>query len=139
MRIIALGRLSSDYQRLVQELLKQIPLELIELKDYQSSVYLDKEAQSILSYLSEKDFVVTLEIEGSMLSTNQLVEFIDNNIHNITFVIGSSFGLSDKIKSRANYHLSLSKNTFSHAIARLLLVEQIYRYYMIRKNHPYHK
>jgi 23S rRNA (pseudouridine1915-N3)-methyltransferase len=141
MKIICLGKLDPNYNSLINELAKQIHfLEIVELKDYKSAQYLEKEGQMILSNTTSKDFVITLEIEGQMLTTLEFVDYIDENISkNLVFVIGSSFGLSQEVKNRSNYRLSLSKNTFSHAIARLLLVEQLYRYVTIKKNHPYHK
>jgi 23S rRNA (pseudouridine1915-N3)-methyltransferase len=138
MKLLCFGKLDNKYDELILEFSKQIPfLEIIELKDTNN---LEKEATMLLTKISKQDYLITLEIEGKQLSTFEFSELIDRiRTRNIVFVIGSSFGLSSTIKDRSNYKLSLSKNTFPHAIARLMLVEQIYRHFMIKKNHPYIK
>ena len=101
-----------------------------------------KEADSINKNIDEKDFVITLEIEGSMLTSTELskkIETIFNNNSNLVFVIGGSYGLHESIKKRSNYALSFSKMTFPHQLFRVLLLEQIYRSFKILNNETYHK
>jgi len=86
--------------------------------------------------------VITLEIEGNMLSSIELARKIDNIFNtnsNITFIIGGSYGLHQEIKNRSNYKLSFSKLTFPHQLFRVNLLEQIYRSYKINNNEAYHK
>ncbi len=83
-----------------------------------------------------------MEIEGNSLSSEELSNKINNtfiNYPNITFIIGSSYGLSDDVKKLSNYKLSFSKLTFPHQLFRVMLLEQIYRSYKIINNESYHK
>ena len=100
------------------------------------------ESSRIEKYLNNKDYVITLEIEGKEYSSPEFAEKIRNTLienSNITFIIGGSYGLSDSIKERSNMHLSFSKMTFPHQLFRVILLEQIYRAYKINNNESYHK
>ena len=100
-----------------------------------------KEANSKLKHLNEKEYIITLEIEGNMLTSTELSEKINSiliNNSNITFIIGGSYGLSDAIKKRSNYKLSFSKMTFPHQLFRIILLEQIYRSFKILNHEYYH-
>ena len=117
-------------------------MEVIELPDYNYDIEKTKyeEGKNILSKISDKDFVVTLEISGKNLSSIELSNFIDNNISkNLVFIIGGSYGLSSDVINRSNYSLSFSKLTFPHQLFRILLLEQIYRSFKIINNESYHK
>lgn len=143
-KIICLGKLKEKYLvELVNDYEKRISryhkLEIIELKDEDT---LEKEEEKILKYIEEKDFVITLEIEGKEMTSEELASLLDKTFithSNITFVIGSSLGLSEKIKSLSNYALSFSKMTFPHGLFRGILLEQIYRSFKINNNESYHK
>jgi len=104
---------------------------------------LDEEAQKILSYVKPQSYVITLEINGKMLSSEEFAKKINDltfdGVGEIIFVIGSSCGLSPIVSNRANFKLSFSKMTFLHQFARLILVEQIYRAFKIIKGETYHK
>ena len=92
--------------------------------------------------IKEKDYVITLEIEGKEIKSEDFAKLIDNTFNTsstITFVIGSSTGLDDTIKKRSNYALSFSKFTFPHGLFRGILLEQIYRAFKINNNENYHK
>ena len=143
-KIICLGKLKekyltdlvSDYARRINKYHK---LELIELKDEED---LEREANNILKYIGKNDYVITLEIEGKELDSTSFAELIDKTFithSTITFIIGSSTGLSDKIKIRSNYKLSFSKLTFPHGLFRGILLEQIYRAFKINNHENYHK
>ena len=143
-KIICLGKLKekylvdlvSDYARRINKYHK---LELIELKDEED---LEKEANNILKYIGKNDYVITLEIEGKEMDSISFSRLIDETFithSTITFIIGSSTGLSDKIKIRSNYKLSFSKFTFPHGLFRGILLEQIYRAFKINNNELYHK
>lgn len=101
------------------------------------------EGTLLLQEISDKDYVITLEIKGQTLSSEGLAEKITeiNNYHStrIVFVIGGSNGLDERVIQRSNYHLSFSKFTFPHQLMRLILTEQIYRALTIINNQEYHK
>lgn len=104
---------------------------------------LEKEADKILSTIRKGSYIVALCIEGKLLSSEDLAELIQKTTlqgaGDIAFVIGSSHGLSKKIKQMANVKMSMSKMTFPHQMARLVLTEQIYRAFSINHNGKYHK
>ena len=83
------------------------------------------------------------EIEGKLVSSEGLSEVIEKaalrGLSSISFFIGSSFGLSDRVKSAADFRLSMSPMTFPHQLARVMLCEQIYRAFQIQNNGKYHK
>ena len=91
----------------------------------------------------KKDYVITMEIEGKELSSTgfaQKIKQLSNEGHaEIAFIIGGANGLHQDIKNISNFKLSMSKMTFLHEFARLLLVEQIYRAFKIMKKESYHK
>ena len=103
----------------------------------------DLEGELILEKINKEDYVITLEIEGKMIDSTSLANKIDElytyGNTNIVFIIGGSWGLSDKVKSRSNYKLSFSKFTFPHQLMRLILMEQIYRAFTIINHKEYHK
>lgn len=146
-KIICVGKLKEKYlieaiKEYQKRLSKYTKLEIIELPDYNYDQVKTKieEGKNILSKISEKDYVVTLEINGKELDSICLSSFIDSNISkNITFIIGGSNGLSDDVLKRTNYSLSFSKLTFPHQLFRVLLLEQIYRSFKIINNESYHK
>ena len=102
-----------------------------------------KGLQKILAAIKQDSYVITLEILGKQLSSEEFAskinEVTNSGISELVFVIGSSCGLSPKVSQRADFKLSISKMTFLHQFARLLLVEQIYRAFKILKNEVYHK
>lgn len=153
-KIIALGKVNESYLKEgIDEFLKRIApytnievseLKPVEVKDenlIQRS--LDLEAEKILDLIKPSSFVITLEIGGKMLPSEdfatELKEIINSGVNELIFVIGSSHGLSSKVSERADYKLSLSKMTFLHNFARLILVEQVYRAFKIINGETYHK
>ena len=103
---------------------------------------MEKEAEKIKKYISEKDYIITLEIEGKQLTSEQFSKKLEDIMisnSNITFIIGGSYGIDKSIKEISKYHLSFSKMTFPHQLFRVLLLEQIYRAYKIMNNESYHK
>ena len=100
------------------------------------------EKTKIEKYISNRDYLITLEIEGKQFTSEEFASKIDQILienSNITFIIGGSYGLSEEIKTKSNLHLSFSKMTFPHQLFRVLLLEQIYRAYKINNNESYHK
>ncbi len=146
-KIICVGKIKEQFfkdaiSEYKKRLSKYTKLEIIELSDESVGNILEKEASSILKHLNEKDYIITLEIEGNMLTSTELSEKINSiliNNSNITFIIGGSYGLSDAIKKRSNYKLSFSKMTFPHQLFRIILLEQIYRSFKILNHESYHK
>lgn len=104
---------------------------------------LDTEAVMAQKYITDKSYVIALCVEGRQMSSEALSKKLEdiavNGAGDVVFVIGSSYGLSEKIKKRANYKLSFSEFTFPHQLMRVLLTEQLYRAYTIQKGTKYHK
>lgn len=153
-KIIALGKIKEKFLKEgVDEFLKRLTpyssveiLELspIEIKDENLvEKVLDEEGEKILSLIKPSSFVVTMEIGGKMFSSEEfsvkIEELINEGVSELIFVIGSSCGLSKKVSARADLKMSMSRMTFLHQFARLILVEQIYRAFKIMKNEKYHK
>ena len=103
----------------------------------------DKEGERILKYIKEDAYVITLEIAGKMLTSEEMAEKIEKlgvqGTSHIIFIIGGSIGLGREILKRSDYALSFSKMTFPHQLMRVILLEQIYRSYRIIDHEPYHK
>ena len=149
-KIITVGSIKEKYLKdAIDEYTKRISkytkIEIIEVKDEglvepQKSLILEEE--KILKNINEKDYIITLEIEGKELTSIELADKLDKiqiEYPNITFIIGGSYGLSQNIKDKSNFHLSFSKMTFPHQLFRVLLLEQIYRSFKINNNESYHK
>jgi len=152
-KIIAPGKIKEKFLKDgIDEFMKRIrpyasaeiiEVPALEVKDNQIERTLDAEGEKILSLIKPLSFVITLEVGGSMLSSEEFARKIEevsrSGTAEIVFVIGSSCGLSQKVSERADLKLSLSKMTFLHQFTRLLLVEQIYRAFKIIKGETYHK
>ena len=149
-KIIAVGSIKESYLKdALNEYLKRLQkytnIEIIEVKDeglVEPVKALNLEAEKIKKHLTDRDYIITLEIEGENLTSLQLATklqsiLIENS--NITFIIGGSYGLSPTIKNLAKVHLSFSKLTFPHQLFRVLLLEQLYRSFKINNNESYHK
>lgn len=142
-KIISIGKIKERYLKDgIEDYLKRITkyhkINLIELPDSN----IDSEGNEIIKYLNNKDYIISLAIEGTNLSSEELSKKIDNIFitnPNITFIIGGSNGIREDIKKRSNYLLSFSKMTFPHGLFRLILLEQIYRSFKILNNETYHK
>ena len=103
---------------------------------------LNKEGENILKKIPQGACVIAMCIEGKEMSSTALaleIEKISLNNSNLCFIVGSSFGLCEKVKARADLKLSMSKMTFPHDLARVMLLEQIYRSLSILGNRKYHK
>ena len=143
-KIICMGKIKEEYlNNLIKDYQKRISkyhkIEIIELKDTND---LAKEAIDIEKHIQPNDYVIALDINGETIDSISLANKIDKIFitnPNITFIIGSSYGLDESIKKRANYLLSFSKLTFPHGLFRGMLLEQIYRSFKILNNEQYHK
>lgn len=113
------------------------------LSDREMEVIKDKEGDRILSKIDDNSYVIALEIGGKNLSSEELASKLEDlmleGLSNVTFIIGGSLGLSNKVLARSNYKLSFSKMTFPHQLMKMILLEQIYRSFRIIRNEPYHK
>jgi 23S rRNA (pseudouridine1915-N3)-methyltransferase len=155
--VLAVGKIKEKYfTGAVEEYAKRLSrfcrLELVEVPDEktpdgagraQELQIRIKEGERILQKLPGSSFVVALAIDGRMLDSVELSRQMErwnvNGISHITFVIGGSLGLSPQVLERADMKLSFSKMTFPHQLMRVILLEQVYRSYMIRSGAPYHK
>ena len=153
-KIIALGKIKEKFLKEgIDEFLKRltpyasveiVELPALEIKDENlTERVLKEEGEKILSHIKPQSFVITMEIKGKILSSEEFAEKIqyltNDGVSEIIFVIGSSCGISSIVSERANFKLSMSKMTFLHQFARLILVEQIYRAFKIIKGETYHK
>ncbi len=152
-KIIALGKIKEKFLKDgIDEFLKRltpytameiVELNPVEIKDNQTEKALLEEGEKILSNIKPDSYVITMEILGKQLSSEDFAAKINeitiSGISELVFVIGSSCGIAPTVSQRANFKLSISKMTFLHQFARLLLVEQIYRAFKILKNETYHK
>ena len=155
--VITVGKIKEKYLKdaiaeYSKRLSKYCKLEIIEVADEKtpdnaSGVVEDsirsKEAERILKYVKDDAYVITLEIGGKQLSSEELADKIDKlgvqGTSHIIFIIGGSIGLGKEVLVKSNYALSFSKMTFPHQLMRVILLEQVYRSYRIISNEPYHK
>ena len=153
-KIIAVGKIKEKYfEDAINEFTKrlcgfcsfsiiEIPAEAIKDENL-AQKYMKNEAEKILAQIKPQTFVITMEIEGKELSSTdfaQKIKQLSNDGHaEIVFIIGGANGLHQDIKNISNFKLSMSKMTFPHQIARLNLIEQIYRAFKINNNEAYHR
>lgn len=155
--LITVGKIKEKYLKdAIAEYSKRLSryckLEIVEVADEKTpdnasdtveDAIRDKEGERILKYIKEDAYVITLEIAGKMLTSEEMAEKIDKlgvqGTSHIIFIIGGSIGLGREILKRSDYALSFSKMTFPHQLMRVILLEQIYRSYRIINHEPYHK
>lgn len=149
-KILCVGKIKERfYNDAINEYLKRLSkytkIEIIEVPDvFEQNVenIKKKEKELLKKHISEKDYVITLEIEGKNLDSREFSKKIEDTLiinSNIVFIIGGSYGIDEEIKNRSNYALSFSKFTFPHQLFRVILLEQIYRAFKIINNESYHK
>ncbi|MBO5870158.1 MAG: 23S rRNA (pseudouridine(1915)-N(3))-methyltransferase RlmH [Clostridia bacterium] len=100
---------------------------------------LEKEANAIRAAIPKQAKKIALCIEGKQISSTELAELFVNDSRPICFIIGSSFGLDENLKRECDVRLSMSKMTFPHMLARVMLAEQVYRANAINNGKKYHK
>lgn len=155
--VIALGKLKEKYMReFSDEYIKRLTpfckLNIVELAPKQLSERpsqneiknaLEFEAQQIKSKIPQNSFVFSMCIEGKQLSSEafskKLSDIALDGKSSIVFILGSSFGLSEEIKTLSDFKFSMSEMTFPHQMARIMLLEQIYRAFQISSGGKYHK
>jgi len=148
-KIITVGKIKEEYlKEAIKEYTKRLSkftkINIIEVddEDFDINKTLLKEKENIIKHINEKDYIITLEIEGNQIDSIEFSKKIESTLNynsDITFIIGGSYGLHDDIKRMSNYKLSFSKMTFPHQLFRVMLLEQIYRSYKIINNESYHK
>ncbi|MCE5591070.1 23S rRNA (pseudouridine(1915)-N(3))-methyltransferase RlmH [Staphylococcus pseudintermedius] len=155
--ILAVGKLKEKYWKLaIAEYTKRLgaysKIEVVEVPDEKAPETMsvkeieqvkEKEGQRILSKIKPQSIVITLEIAGKMLSSEDLAKTLDQRMtqgaSDFTFVIGGSHGLHDTVLKRSDFALSFSKMTFPHQMMRVILLEQVYRAFKIMRGEAYHK
>lgn len=153
LRLVCVGRLSEPYLKAGCEdfagrLRRYLPLTIDEQKEQKSGKnpdiarLVESEGERLLERIPRDDYVIVLDERGKTLDTRQLAgrlndHMVDGGI-DWTLVIGGPYGLSERVRQRADLVLSLSRMTLTHQMARLLLLEQLYRSCTIIRNEPYH-
>ncbi|MEZ3434104.1 MAG: 23S rRNA (pseudouridine(1915)-N(3))-methyltransferase RlmH [Lachnospiraceae bacterium] len=155
--LVAVGKVKEKYLRdAVSEYSKRLGkycrLEMIEVADESTKEHASKseeeairakEGERILKHIRDDAYVITLEIQGKQMSSEELADkmeglFVQGKSH-IMFIIGGSTGLGKEVLKRSDYRLSFSRMTFPHQLMRVILLEQIYRGFRIINGEPYHK
>lgn len=136
-----LSQLTQDYLERVRRFL---PVELVELKEPRTRDdphRIEEEGRRILDRLADTDYVVALDGTGETRTSESLAQLVgtrmDRGDRDLAFVLGGPAGLSEDLRRRSDLRLSLSALTFSHDLARVVLLEQIYRSLTILRNLPY--
>lgn len=155
--IVATGRIKEPYLKTgINEFIKRLQpytgIKIFEIDDEKiptnpsqadKEKVMEEEGQKILSSLSDRTYVIALDVKGKPMTSPGLAKSIKNlqlrSYSSISFIIGGALGLSQEVLKKADYRLSLSHMTFTHQMVRLILIEQIYRAFKIIRGEPYHK
>ena len=155
--VLTVGKIKEKYLRdaiaeYTKRLSRYCKLETIEVADEKTpdnasenaeEMIRQKEAERLLKYIREDAYLITLEIGGKQLTSEEFSEKIEKlgiqGTSHINFVIGGSIGIGKAVLEKSDYALSFSKMTFPHQLMRVILLEQIYRGYRIMSGEPYHK
>lgn len=156
-KVIAIGKLKERYwEDAIREYAKRLSayctLEIIELKESpvgsnpseaEETAAIREEGREILGRIKREDYVISLEIKGKVLDSEELAWNLErlaiSGRSTVDFVIGGSMGLSEEVSQRADLRLSFSAMTFPHQMMRVILLEQIYRSFKIIRGETYHK
>ncbi len=156
-KVITVGKLKEKYLKdgiaeYSKRLSRFTKLEFIELADEktpdnaslaENQQILLKEGQRIIGKIGEREFIIALAIEGKQFPSEEFSKILADTVlqgySTITFIIGGSLGLSPEVKKRAQLLMSFGALTLPHQLMKLVLVEQIYRAFMIQQGSPYHK
>lgn len=155
--LVCVGKIKESYfsdavKEYAKRLSRYTKLEILEVADEKTpdgascaleKQIREKEGERIAKYVKEDSYVVALAIEGKKLSSEKLADFMEKRMSlgnsHLTFVIGGSLGLDERILKKADFLLSFSDMTFPHQLMRVILLEQIYRGFRIINHEPYHK
>lgn len=156
-KLITVGKLKekyltegiAEYTKRLSRFCKVQVVELIDEKtpenasEAQNNQIMAREGERIQAKIGSRDYVIVLAIEGKQFPSEEfsqkLEDIVVNGYSDITFIVGGSLGLSKAIKQRANLKMSFGLLTLPHQLMRLVLIEQIYRAFMIQQGSPYHK
>ena len=151
MRIIAVGKLKTSFWKqaaghYLERLRHTWQVDEINPRDANSSLPLaeavKQEGAAIIAALRQNDLPICLDEQGREFSSREMASFLrtvsDNQSFCPTFIVGGAFGLSDEVRGKAKHVIALSRMTFPHELARVLLLEQLYRADSILRNSPYH-
>ena len=155
-KIVSVGKIKEkSLKSLIDEYVKRLgryaKTEMVELSDLpvpdtpslgEITAVIEKEGAEIIKHISPRAMVVPMCIEGEKYTSKKFARIIEsaaNTYPEIVFVIGSSHGLCDKVKQMGHIKMSMSDMTFPHNLAKLMLIEQIYRAFKINNNENYHK
>lgn len=156
-RVVAVGKIKekflqegiAEYEKRLRPYVKLQVVELPEEKRPQQasraneSLAIEEEGKRILASLPEDSLIIAMDVKGQSWSSEELSEWFSerelSGQNLLAVVIGGDLGLSPAVLARSNLRLSLSRMTFPHPIARLLLLEQVYRAFRILRGEPYHK
>lgn len=148
MKIICIGKMKEKGMKLLeQEYVKRLqrfnPCEIIELKEanpaFEDARMIDDESTRLLQSIKDTDYVILLDVVGEQITSVNFAEELAEWGKNFVVVIGGSLGFNDLLRKRANRILSMSKMTFPHLLARIMILEQVYRAYKIINHQTYHK
>ena len=149
-KIICIGKIKekylkdaiSEYQKRLSKYTKLEIIELTDISNLNKNDIIEKEGANILNHIKNKDYVITLNINGVKMDSVKFAYTLSKTLiinSNIVFIIGGSYGLSNLVSARSNLKLSFSDLTFPHQLFRVILLEQIYRAFKINNNEEYHK
>ena len=151
-RVIAVGtRMPSWVRSACEEYLTRLrgslavaltEIEPASRRSYDASQSIAREGERLLAALLPADHVIALDERGRELTTRELATWLDSRMQqgeDLAFLIGGPDGLAPEVLARSNFTLALSRLTLPHALARVLLAEQLYRAHSILTNHPYHR
>ena len=136
-----------NYKALQEEYLRRLSYfvntEIVEVRDAADSGGKEMEGQRILDKLNPMSTVCLLDVGGKLFSSEHLAAELEKwqnrGVKEVNFVIGGADGVSEKVAQKADFRLSLSFMTFTHEMARVILLEQLYRSYTIIRGFPYQK
>lgn len=143
--VVCVGKIKEDYlSDGIAEYVKRISrfarIEITELKDITGADEVKRESDLILEKLT--GYKILLDINGKSLSSPEIAELMEKayiNNSEVTFIIGGSCGVDERVRAACDFRLSFGKATFPHQLMRLILCEQIYRALSITEKLPYHK
>ncbi|MFN2500830.1 MAG: 23S rRNA (pseudouridine(1915)-N(3))-methyltransferase RlmH [Pyrinomonadaceae bacterium] len=148
LRFIWIGKTKDENYRALQDDYLQrlshfVKCETIEVRDSQPPQGKEMEGERILAKLNPSSFVCLMDVKGKSLTSDQLANEVEKwqnaGTKEVTFIIGGPDGVSNEVAERAALRLSLSFLTFTHEMARVVMLEQLYRAYTIIKGYPYQK
>jgi 23S rRNA (pseudouridine1915-N3)-methyltransferase len=147
-RFVWIGKTKQkDWKALQEEYLGRLShfvrCEIVDLKDTAVGESVETEGNRIISSLNPSTFVCLMDVKGRSVTSKELAAQVENwqngSIKEVTFVIGGASGVSSEVAAKADYRLSLSFLTFTHEMARVVLLEQLYRAHTIIRGFPYQR